>query len=116
MVKGGTTVTLPAPAPGGQFSANRNKTVSRTAAGELVSYDHGVSFYEANLTFTHLSAANKSDLESLFAAVGSDSFTYTDVGSTAFTAYFLDTALAWRQQMRGLYDVTVRLQLSAAGV
>ncbi len=114
-VKGGTTVTLPAPAPGGTFRKTRSQAIGRTASGAPVIYDKDAVWYEGTLAFTYLSSSMKAALESFFDTVAGASFTYTNDDGTAYTAYFLDNALSFRQRARGAYDITVRLNLSAAG-
>lgn len=115
-VKGGVTLTLPAPSPGSQIVTTRHQTTSRTASGVAVIYDHAVTFYEAALTFDGLTATEKANLESFLATAAGASFTYTDSAGNAFTAYLLDTALKFTSSIRGQYNVSLRLDLSAAGV
>ena len=112
---GGTLYTFPAPRGGGSMRTVRAQALGMTAAGAVVHYDKSATWYEATLTFDVLSTTNKSNLETHFAAVAGGAFTYVDSGSNSFTAYFLDTQLAFEQISRGGYNIVIQLRLSAAG-
>lgn len=114
-VKGGTTVTLPAPQPGSGFVKTRSQAIGRTAGGTVVVYDKATAWYETTLSFTHLSSAHKAALESFLDTVAGATWTYTNSASTGYTAQFLDARLTFKQRTRDSYDLSVRLGLSAAG-
>ena len=112
---GGELYTFPAPSPGGTFRTARAQSIGQTAAGGFVNYDKNATWYECSLRFDYLSATDKSNMETHFAAVAGGAFTYIDSASNSFTAYFLDDTLAWTQRVRGAYDLTIRMRLDSSG-
>ena len=109
------TVTLPAPAGGSTLPRRRARVVGRTASGVVYAYDKSVGWHTATLNFFGLSSTQKSDLITFFDA-NAGTWTYTDSSGNAYTARFLDPQLQFRQSVTGAYDVTLNLELSAAGV
>ena len=115
-VKGGTTVTLPGPAPGGVTRQRKAQNVSRSAAGDVYVYDKGVDRYEADLSFESLSDSEKADLLSFFDTTvdgAVETFTYTDTNGAAYAARITEPDLEFRKVAGGVWDVTLRLELSA---
>ena len=118
LVKGATTVTLPDPITGTRVTENKRQVVSRTQGGTVKVQDQGVDTYEAVLDWADLSASEKSALQSFFHTTvdgAANTWDYTDEDSTAFTARFLDVTLEFTKIAKGVYSVSIRLELSAMG-
>lgn len=115
-VLGGTTVTLPDPAPGYPIRSIRRQSLGRTAGGQVYVYDKGIAATEAILPFESLTDTEKGDLVDFFedtAEGGMNTFTYTDSNGDAHTARFLDPRLDLIKVAANVWDVQVRLELTA---
>ena len=115
-VKGATTVTLHDPAQRVTLVHHKRQTISRTQGGNVRVHDLGVDTYGISLTFEAMTTTEKSNLQSFFNTDvdgAMNTFTYTDENSTAYTARFLDTDLQFTKVMYNMYDLMVRLELSA---
>lgn len=114
--KDATVVSLPDPAPGSPARAVRRQAVGRTAGGTLYAYEKGAPTSEVELRFESLTDAERSALAGFFntAAQGCrQSFTYTDSGGVAHTARFLDPTLDFVKVCANVWDVRLRLELTA---
>ena len=112
--KGATSITLPAPPGGYPVREVKHQATGLTLGGKRYVYDKGVDRYEAEINLESLDATQKSDLDSFFhttARGGRETFTYTDSGGTEYAARFLDAVLEYSKAGKGIYDVTVRLDL-----
>jgi len=111
-----TTVTLPDPAPGKALSERKRQLLDHTQGGTVVVQDLGVETYEVQLTFEMLTQTQKDALQSFFHTVADgalNTWTYTDELGNSYTARFLSPVLAFEQAAKDMYDVTLRLELSA---
>ena len=118
LVSGAVTVTLPGPQPGAAMREVKHQGIGLTAGGTRYAYDKGVDRYEVDLEFQSLTTAQKSALQSFFHTTVdgvANTWTYTDTAATSFTARFLDPELDFTQVARGVWDVSMRLELSAMG-
>ena len=116
--KGESSVTLPAPEPGSRIREVRHQGLGLTAGGVRYAYDKGVTRYEAELEFRSLSAAGKEALVEFFdsAACGvTETFTYTDSGGAGYTARLLESSLEAAKLAPEVWDVRLKLELSAMG-
>ena len=111
---GQESVTLPDPESNRPMSRKERQVIGRTAGGEVVAYDKGVTTFETTLTFSSLNGTQKSDLTEFFAdeTEGTlNTFTYTDPNSDTHTARFLDPELEFTKVGSGSWSVSVRLEL-----
>ena len=117
-VSGATTVTLPGPQPGAGIEEHKHQALGLTAGGTRYAYDKGVDRYEVELDFHSLTTAQQTALQSFFHTTVdgvANTWTYTDTAANSYTARFLDPILSFRQVARGVWDVTIRLELDAMG-
>ena len=118
LTKDAATVTLPGPNPGATASETKRQVLGRSAGGTVYTYDKGVDTYEIALTFESLTNAEKAALQSFFHATVdgvTSTLTYTDSSGNAYTARFLEPALAFRKVADNVWDVAFRLELSSMG-
>ena len=118
LVKDATTVTLPNPITGTRLTENKRQAIARTQGGTVKVQDQGVDTYEASLSWNDLSATEKSDLQSFFHTTADgavNTWIYTDEDTTSYTARFLDAKLDFTKTAKGVYGVSIRLELSAMG-
>jgi len=116
--KGEDSVTLPAPEPGGRLREVRHQGLGLTAGGVRYAYDKGVVRHEADLEFRSLTAAQKEALDGFFGSAAEgvcETFTYTDSGETEYTVRLLDGTLEFVKVAPSVWDVRLRLELSAMG-
>jgi len=114
--KDATTVTLPAPRPGGQVREVKHQATGLTAGGTRYVYDKGVDRYEIDIVIESISASEKSDLDSFFHTTIDgvmNTFTYTDSAGNTFTARFLSPQLKYEKVARGIYDVSFTLEINS---
>lgn len=112
-----TSVTLPDPSPGVRLGARRRQVAVRTQGGETRVFDRGVETWEAALTIESLTAAEKAALEAFVrdAAEGMlRTFTLVTESGAERTARLLSPDLEFHKLARDVYDVTLRLELSAS--
>jgi len=118
-VNGSTTVTLPGPIGGSAMSRIKAQAIGLSAGGTRFAYDKGATDrFEAELAFKNLSTDEKEDLDSFF---DSDvdgvttTFTYTDTNGQEYTARFLEPELRITKVVFGIWDVSMKLELSVMG-
>jgi len=114
--KGGSSVSLPAPARIAGAAASAGQAMGRTAGGEVYAYDLGTPRREAELEFRSLTSAEKEALAGFFeddASGMQETWTYTHADGTVYTARFVQDSLTFVQFAHNVWDVTVRLELSA---
>ena len=116
LVRGATTVTLPGPVPGAPVRQRKSQNVSRSAAGDVYVYDKGVDWYEADLSFESLSDSEKAALLSFFDTTvdgAVETFTYRDTNGVTYTARITEPDLEFSKVAGGVWDVALKLELSA---
>ena len=116
--KGEASVTLPAPEPLSGMREVKHQGLGLTAGGTRYAYDKGVTRYEADLEFRSLTAAQKESLVDFFDTDCNgvcETFTYTDSGGQGYTARLLASSLEVVKAAPGVWDASLRLELSAMG-
>lgn len=96
-----------------RFKRSQSQVIQETAGGARYVYDKGQAVLIHELSFSMLSAADKSGLDTFFddTAKGSRvSFTYNDRGGAAHTVTFDTPSLAWGEPVAGTYDITLTLR------
>ena len=76
----------------------------------------GVDTYELRVEWESLTATEKTSLQSFFHGTVdgmTNTWTYTDENTTAFTARFLEPDLSFKKYGKNIFDVDVLLELSA---
>lgn len=114
LAKGATSVTLPGPKF--PFSEpNRTGVIAfYTQGGELIREKKGERTIEKRFLWEYLTPAEKEALENFLITTirgGLDSFTYTNVDSTEYTAYWLDEAFEPIMPKESRWNVTLTFRL-----
>ena len=79
-------------------------------------HDLGVDTYELNVGWESLTSAEKTNLESFYHGTVdgmTQTWTYTDEGGTAYTARFIEPDLSFKKYGQNVFDIDLRLELSA---
>jgi hypothetical protein len=114
--KGAASATLPAPARFPTSLVETGQARGRTAGGETYVYGLGGTRHEAELEFRSLTSAQKSALADFFEnhALGmKETWTYTDPAGGAFQARFAEPRLSFVKVAHDVWDVKVKLELTA---
>ena len=112
-LSGTGSATIPSPPPDIDGPVNVPGVTHRTQGGSLVKYQVGPPWFEATLPIEAMTDAQAASLSTFYQSNVNNSFTYTDAGGNAFTAYFLDQNLPLHKVYRDYWQCHLHLQLSA---